>query len=62
MYHDSFADDLIPFLSDNFGRSVYITWKKGVDTSFIEEEKPAVVILEYTERYFYHLLDPIIYP
>ena len=50
MFRDSFSDALIPYLSENFSRSVYI-WKPEIDLPVIEREKPDIVIFEIVERY-----------
>ncbi|MFI5294030.1 MAG: hypothetical protein ACHQ0Y_03295 [Thermodesulfovibrionales bacterium] len=55
MFRDSFADGLIPYLSENFSRSVYV-WKPKMDFRVIEQEKPDVVIFEVVERYLGALL------
>lgn len=49
MFMDSFAERLIPYLSENFSRSVYV-WKPAIDFSVIEREKPDIVIFEVVER------------
>ena len=46
----SLVDTLIPYLSMNFLRSIYI-WKSNIDFSIIEREKPDIVILEIVDRY-----------
>ncbi|MBI5142840.1 MAG: hypothetical protein HZA20_11730 [Nitrospirae bacterium] len=55
MFRDSFADALIPYLSENFSRSVYI-WKPVIDFSVIGREQPDIVIYEVVERYLGSLL------
>lgn len=53
IYHDSFFFSIIPFLSEHFSRGVYIQNYIAGDLwnlSWIDEEKPDVVILEFTER------------
>ncbi len=59
IFRDSFAHELIPFLSEHFNRVVYLwpysTALKNVrlfDREVIEKEKPQVVIDEFVERYF----------
>jgi hypothetical protein len=51
MFRDSFANELIPFLSEHFRRAVY-EWPAGplFDTGLIERESPDVVIQEFVER------------
>ncbi|HYY55777.1 MAG TPA: hypothetical protein VE842_00525 [Pyrinomonadaceae bacterium] len=48
MFRDSYANNLIPLLSEHFSRAVYI-WK-GFDPRVIEAERPDVVIQEIVER------------
>jgi hypothetical protein len=55
MFRDSFSNNLIPFLDQNFSRAVYV-WNYGFDTHLIETERPAFVIQEIVERYL--LNDP----
>lgn len=55
MFRDSFSTDMIPFLSENFSRSVYI-WDHVFNTEIIEKEKPDVVIYEIVERNIQTLL------
>jgi hypothetical protein len=56
MFRDSFAEHLIPYMSESFSRSVYI-WKQTIDIAIIEQEKPDVVIFETVERYLGTLLN-----
>ncbi len=49
MFRDSFADALIPFLSDHFSRAVYLFSVPTLE-SFYDAEKPDIVVIEYTER------------
>jgi len=49
MYRDSMAIPLIPFLSENFGRIVYVSARQ-LDPALILREKPDVVIEEMVER------------
>ncbi len=55
IYHDSFFNDMIPFLSDNFSWAVY-HWAFKVDENFVAGEKPDIVIFEVTDRYLSRLL------
>lgn len=56
---DSFAHEMIPFLSEHFSRAVY-SWPFPTDAvkvrpfgkDLIEREKPDIVIDEFVERYF----------
>jgi hypothetical protein len=49
MYRDSMAIPLIPLLSENFARSVYVSSQR-IDPALIERERPDVVIEEMVER------------
>ena len=49
VFRDSFSTALIPFLSEHFGRIVYL-WQYDLDAEVIERERPDVVILQMTER------------
>lgn len=55
IYHDSFFNEMIPFLSDHFSWAVY-HWAFKVDESFVAGEKPDIVIFEVTDRYLSRLL------
>jgi len=50
MFRDSFANALVPFLSENFRRIVYV-WSQDIDPAAVEIEKPSIVIHEITERF-----------
>ena len=50
MFRDSFGGYLMPFLSADFSRSVYLLAYPS-DESVYDFEKPDVVIIEFTERY-----------
>ncbi len=49
MFHDSFTDRLVPFLSEDFKRIVYVR-RDSFDTRVVEREHPNVVIQEIVER------------
>ncbi len=49
VFRDSYCSALIPFLSEHFGRTVYI-WQHRFNEEVIEHEKPDVVIFEILER------------
>jgi hypothetical protein len=49
VYRDSMAIPLIPLLSENFRRVVYVSSRK-LDPALIEREHPDVVIEEFVER------------
>lgn len=59
IFRDSFAHELLPFLSEHFNRSIYL-WPypstaretRVFDREAIEALKPALVIDEFVERYF----------
>ena len=61
IFHDSFSEILKQFLPLSFHKSVFIN-KSGndLDISFIEAEKPDVVLLEFTERNLSILLNNIL--
>ncbi len=58
VFHDSFWWEILPFFAESFDRvlSVWLKPQTGssfrfFDTRVVEEEKPAIVIEEFTERY-----------
>ncbi|MBI5604522.1 MAG: hypothetical protein HY879_14340 [Deltaproteobacteria bacterium] len=52
LFHDSFAEALLPFLEHHFEQIVRQHWgKKGFDYLLIEREKPQVVLYEIAERH-----------
>ena len=54
IYHDSFFFTMIPLLSEHFSHAVYVQNYLGGglwNTSWVDEEKPDIVIIEFTERY-----------
>ncbi len=55
IFHDSFFNEMIPFLSDHFSWAVY-RWAFKVDETLIAGEKPDIVIFEVTDRYLSRLL------
>jgi alginate O-acetyltransferase complex protein AlgJ len=50
MVRDSFANALIPYLSESFGRILYV-WDRSIDPMLVERESPDVVIFEMVERF-----------
>ncbi len=50
MFRDSFANALIPYLSENFERILYV-WDRDVLPEVIAREKPDVVIQEIVSRF-----------
>ncbi|MGD1147432.1 MAG: hypothetical protein ABR961_05745 [Thermoanaerobaculaceae bacterium] len=60
VFRDSFSVALVPYLSEHFGRAVYL-WIQDFEASPIEREKPDLVIQEYTERLL-SVLNPATWP
>jgi len=58
MYRDSMAIPLIPLLSENFSRIVYVSGRR-LDPALIAREKPDVVIEQMVER---AMLSPAAFP
>lgn len=56
MFRDSFAEAMIPFLSEHFSRILY-AWTHNFDFEIIRQERPDVVIHEMVERYLHVLLN-----
>jgi alginate O-acetyltransferase complex protein AlgJ len=52
IFRDSFANALVPFLSEHFSRAVYL-WQKDVDPDDILKEHATVVIQEIVGRHLY---------
>jgi hypothetical protein len=50
VFRDSFANALIPFLSESFDRVLYV-WQPDVHARVVEIEQPDVVIHEIAERF-----------
>lgn len=50
MFRDSFADALVPYLSESFSRIVYV-WDRDVDPQVVELERPDLVLQEIAERF-----------
>jgi alginate O-acetyltransferase complex protein AlgJ len=50
VFRDSFANALVPYLSENFSRVVYV-WAGDIDPNAIDSEKPDIVIHEIAERF-----------
>lgn len=54
LYHDSFFFSVIPFLGEHFNNGLYIQNYTGGglwNLSWVDEQTPDVVIIEFTERY-----------
>jgi hypothetical protein len=49
VFRDSFGSALMPFLGEHFGRAVYV-WSNRFDYQLIDQERPALVIVEMVER------------
>jgi hypothetical protein len=50
VFRDSFANALIPYLSESFDRALY-AWSRSVEPRIVDHEKPHVVIHQITERF-----------
>lgn len=57
MFRDSFALWLMPYLTNNFNRSVYI-WSPLFHPDIVEIEKPDIVIQEMADHVIFDLLAP----
>jgi len=49
VFMDSFGPGLVPFLSEDFSRVVYL-WQHNVDPRVVQQEEPQVVIQEWVGR------------
>lgn len=49
VFRDSYANALLPHLSEHFGRAVYL-WIQDFDSGVIDRERPSIVIQEWAER------------
>jgi alginate O-acetyltransferase complex protein AlgJ len=49
VFMDSFGVGLVPFLSEDFSRVVYL-WQPNVDAQIVQQERPQVVIQEWVGR------------
>jgi alginate O-acetyltransferase complex protein AlgJ len=64
VYHDSFFFRVIPFLGEHFSSAMYIQNYMGGglwNLSWVDERRPGIVIIEFTERYLHDLpllIDP----
>ena len=52
---DSFVSRLVPFLSEHFGRAVYL-WQNDFDATVVAREHPDVVIQEIVGRHLYNFI------
>ena len=55
IFRDSFVSRLVPFLSEHFGRAVYL-WQNDFDADVVEREHPDVVIQEIVGRHLYSFI------
>ena len=49
VFMDSFGPALVPFLSEDFSRVVYL-WQDNIDPQVVQQERPQVVIQEWVGR------------
>jgi hypothetical protein len=49
VFMDSFGPGLVPFLSEDFSRVVYL-WQNNMDPQVVQQERPQVVIQEWVGR------------
>jgi alginate O-acetyltransferase complex protein AlgJ len=49
VFMDSFGPGLVPFLSEDFSRVVYL-WQSNLDPQVVQQERPQVVIQEWVGR------------
>jgi hypothetical protein len=50
MFRDSFANALVPYLSESFDRILYV-WERNLDPRIVEKDEPDVVIQQIVERF-----------
>jgi alginate O-acetyltransferase complex protein AlgJ len=58
VYHDSFFFRVIPLLGEHFSKGIFIQNYMGGglwSLSWVEEQKPDIVIIEFSERYIHDL-------
>jgi hypothetical protein len=55
IFRDSFTSRLVPFLSEHFGRAVYL-WQNDFDATVVEQEHPDVVIQQIVGRHLYNFI------
>ncbi len=55
MFRDSFSNALIPFISEQFSRSVYV-WSYDIPQYIIDAEHPDIIIMEIVERNLFEAL------
>lgn len=60
VFHDSFFGSVNPFLREHFSQAVFVPHFTPVsDLNWVEEQKPDIVIIEFTERYIDDLLSMV---
>jgi alginate O-acetyltransferase complex protein AlgJ len=59
VFRDSFADDIIPFMKEAFGESVFIfdNWEYGLHPDIIEKVNPDIVLYITLETHLSNLID-----
>jgi len=55
IFRDSFMSRLVPFLSEDFSRAVFL-WQNDFDAEVIQKEHPDVVIQEIVGRHLYNFI------
>lgn len=64
IYRDSMFCNLLPLIANNFSHAVfmweYLWGNNAIDMSFIESEKPDIVIIETVERYLKYFEDIVV--
>jgi hypothetical protein len=55
IFRDSFVSRLVPFLSEHFGRAVYL-WQNDFDADVVAREHPDIVIQEIVGRHLYNFI------
>ena len=61
VFRDSFSNALIPYLSENFRRVLFV-WTRDVEAKYVLREKPDIVIQEIAGRLLDRTPRPIIDP
>lgn len=59
MYRDSFAANMIPYLSEHFQKSTFIWSATPYSVDTVKKDKPDIVILELTERELWRLTNEL---
>jgi len=59
MFRDSFGVGLIPYVAEHFRRSYFYWGSIPFSTEIVTKEKPAIVIMELTERELWRLKDKV---